>query len=272
MAEQKPTLSFEDALSEITGKSAESAPLSFEDALKAVRSEPTKPSEGYWEDRGIAGKVWHPASGVTERGRSDNQVLGFPPELAAIGAARIGAPLVQGGIDTATKVATGAKAAAGMLGPIVKYEAVKHGLQALGVPWWAAEGAGIVASGMRGGAKTAEEAAATEAVAVPKGEPALSPLELTRKMRAEHQAATGATKLPSPNPIAPSVEAPLKLKLNVEEAAAALKMRASKQYTDQQIENVIRAARELKMRFGLPSDATVADIVKKANETGRMTR
>src|SRR5262245_56536474 len=112
-----PQKSFSEALAERASGPVKPS-VSFEEALKAAAGdevsepEPSQSSAGYWEDRGIAGKVWHPASGATEGKRADVQVLGVPPELAALGAGAVGRAVVQPGLSVAGRLAAGATAAA----------------------------------------------------------------------------------------------------------------------------------------------------------------
>lgn len=245
-------------------------------------TEPTKPSEGYWEDRGIGGKVWHPASGASERHRADNQVLGLPPEVAAIGAATVGAAALRPGLTAVGRVAAGAKAAAGQAVPLLKYEAARQGLRFVGVPEPIASiGAGVFAARGAGKATAADEAIAAEAapVTVPKGDPAmLSPLELTRKLRAEHQAASGMTKMPEPEAVAREFKtffAPVEKaaegaarsvpKLKVQETAMAMKLLKGGMPAKEVMDTILRL-REMPVSWrNLPTDAEVAAVVAAKN-------
>src|SRR5438552_1990810 len=52
---------------------------SFLSTLPDKPKDDTKSSEGYWEDKGIAGKVWHPAVKATsELGRKDTVMFDMP--------------------------------------------------------------------------------------------------------------------------------------------------------------------------------------------------
>jgi hypothetical protein len=262
-------------------------------SASAPNPEPTKPvvSEGYWEDRGIAGKVWHPASGVKERARADNQVLGMPPELAALGAGAVGRAVVAPGLNAAGRVAAGAVAAAGQAAPILKYEVAHQGLKAIGVPEpLATAGAVLVGGYKRGGAikEAAKEVApAAEAVAVettpmgfPKAEPPMTPLEVTRKLRAEHQ----AKNIPPFSP-ATTLKAEIqsfakqasetvgnKTKLTASETALGFKLMRRGLSADETME-LLRVRRSLPEAWRkLPTDEEVEAIVTRANQTGRMTR
>lgn len=204
------------------------------------QAEPVKPSEGYWEDRGIAGKVWHPASGVTERNRSDVQVLGMPPEIAAIGAGTVGRAVIAPGLSAAGRVAAGAAAAAGQAAPIIGYEAARQGLRFVGVPEpFASIAAGVVTARRMGKSAAAEteSAVAAEVAPVPAptaattgarraataAEEQLTPLELTRKLKAEWRA---AHPQPSPEVVKQEFKAVTSKvpKLTVDEMAAGAKM------------------------------------------------
>jgi hypothetical protein len=103
--------------------------------------------------------------------RVDNQILGLPPELAAIGVAKVAAPMAQAGLSATGRMVAGAKAATEQVAPILKFEAANRGMQALGIPAPIAEVlaytlAGATgkpsrpsAAGARNGAKAAEKAA-----------------------------------------------------------------------------------------------------------------
>lgn len=101
----------------------------------AVSSTPAAgPSAGTWEDRGIGGAVWHPASGVTERDRQDNTLAGMPPEFAALSGLAIGRAVGAPALTAAARAVAGVKAIAGQALPQVKYEVTKSALEAVGVP------------------------------------------------------------------------------------------------------------------------------------------
>ena len=299
MPEQKPRLSFDEALAAVSP--SEPKPLSFEDALAQVVSETANPapSEGYWEDRGIAGKVWHPAKppladrkdanviAIGPGSQSDQpDVFGISPDIAALGMQKAGTALVAPAANAVARGIKAGAAATGAVAPILGVEAVRHAGRAIGLPGWAVD-LGLDAMFLRyatkrGGSPAAAEAEAKAAEATPLGFPKTtvadeSPLELTRRLRDEWRKANPGAKIvpiepPKPEVVAPIVKAAApKMKLDAEETLAVLKMR-SQGKTNDEIERVIQAARALKLRFGLSSDATVAEIVKKANESGRMVR
>ena len=161
---------------------------------EAIASGKATPSAGTWIDRGMAGMVWRPASGVKESDRQDVQVLGLPPELAAVGAATVGGAAARAGAGMAARAAAGAKAAASFAAPQIKYEFLKSGLHAAGLPLPIAMGAAMILSGYKrsdavGVAQAGEAAVATQpAATIAEYEKALTPLELTRKVRDEFRA------------------------------------------------------------------------------------
>jgi len=282
-----------------------------------------EPSAGYWEDRGIAGKVWHPATPPAAQ-RADRNVIGLPtgegiaPEIIGPGALTVGNAVVAPGLTAAGRVAAGATAAAGQAAPFIKYEVVKHALQAVGVPWYLADAAAAYIGGRGGkGAAAAEGEAATATKAseaataakpaetTPLGFPKLmekplTPLELTRKLRAEHQAkmAAEAAKAAPAEPVAPSgmPRGPLGTpsfaqevkkfsKGAVEETAkqgkplltsteASLGMRLMKRglSADDALKLIMFRRGMPKAWQVLPSDEEVERLVTQANQTGRMTR
>lgn len=128
---------------------------------------------GYWEDKGVAGKEWHPANGAGERTRVDNSLLGMPPELAAISALSLGRAVLRPGLSVAQRAISGAKNVAMQAGPVVKYEATRTILEKLGIPAPLAIPAAMAVSGYkRGGGAAANSgvaAAESEATAATRG-------------------------------------------------------------------------------------------------------
>lgn len=120
---------------------------------------PTPPPAGTWEDRGIGGKVWHPATPPNAE-RVDSDVVGgipliggISPEMVAaggVGAARaLGAPVAS----ATAKVVAGGKALVEQVTPQIKYELTKHSLELMGVPAPLAMAAALAVSGFQRGAK-----------------------------------------------------------------------------------------------------------------------
>jgi len=207
---------------------------------------PTAPSAGTWEDRGIGGKVWHPADGGgSERTRVDNSVLGVPPELAVTGAIGVGRAVAGAGLSAAGRAVAGAKSVATQAAPVVKYELTRSALEGIGLPAPVAIAAAMFVSGYKHGGKGAATAAtaaettaldeaalsagpvkagsltpeqlATRAGAVKAGQiaptVAESPLALTQRLKAESRARVAATTPavaePVPGPAAtPGVPGP----------------------------------------------------------------
>lgn len=121
------------------------------------------------------------------------------------------------------KVVAGAKAAAEIASPAVKYEITRRTLQAVGVPGPLATGVAIAVSGYRrsGAPSPAPAAAAEEATVAARpapapAAPAESPIDLTRRLKADNAARAAAPSetvaggtpppsdpLPSPAPAAP---------------------------------------------------------------------
>ena len=242
-------------------------------------------SEGYWEDRGIGGKVWHQASGVKERNRADNQILGVPPELAAIGALRVGGAVAAPAVNAASRVASGAVEAARQAMPFVKFEAAREGLKYLGVPEPLATVGGVLAGGYRRGgaakevAPAAESAAAAETTPLgfPKtAQPVETPLEFSRRLKAEHQ----AKNIPPFSPetkvkIDPEVfgrefkQLAKKPKLTAEEMViGARELQAGK--SAEQVWDMLLKRRELPASFrALPTDAEMLESLVKRKATGK---
>lgn len=119
----------------------------------AVASAPAPPSPGTWEDRGIGGKVWHPASGVTERDRADNAFLGMPPEFAALSGLAIGRAVGAPALSVAARAVAGLKATAGEALPQVKYQVTRSTLETMGVPPTLSIPIAMYVSGLKGGKK-----------------------------------------------------------------------------------------------------------------------
>ncbi len=261
----------------------------------------TEPSAGYWEDRGIAGKVWHPASGVKEGDRGDVNILGVPPELAAVSALSLGRAVLKPSLDAAGRVAAGAANAAGQAMPIIKYEVAQKALEAAGIPEpFRSAAAGVFA--VRGGKKgTPAEAATVErdALAIPK---TVTPsIERTKQAAADWRAAQGippqgrpsagspaaraGAAVIEPPAVAKSTQVPPRAapaaekavvekaqKLKSHEVLMGMKLRKAGLGEDK-IKEVIDELRKLPLSWQkLPTDAEVAAIVKQSNEGGRMVR
>lgn len=114
--------------------------------------------------------------------------------------------------------------------------------------------------------------------------PPMSPLELTRKLRAEHQAVMGTAKAATATPetvkdVLVAAGAPEKMAEMTAEAASHLRLtaeevaygmaRVKRGIPPKVVEREILAARALKQRFGLPGEAEVAAAVRDRNATGR---
>jgi len=249
-------------------------------------------SEGYWEDRGIGGKVWHQASGVKERNRADNQILGVPPELAAIGALRVGGAVAAPAVNAASRVASGAVEAARQAMPFVKFEAAREGLKYLGVPEPLATVGGVLAGGYRRGGAAKEVAPAAESavtaettpLGLPKPtQPAETPLEFSRRLKAEYQAKTGRTRLEAP--AQPAARSPLKVdpqefatefkklaktpKLTAEEMSIGAKLLQSGMKAEDVLEKLLKRREFPSSWLTLPTDADIAGTIGARNATGK---
>jgi hypothetical protein len=140
------------------------------------------PPQGYWEDRGIAGKVWHPASGATERTREDNSFLGLPPEAAVVSGLGIGRAVAGAGVGVAARAIAGAKAAVAEAAPVAKYEVAHHVLKFAGVPDGVAIPLAMYISGRTKGGKAVAAEGEAEMVAPPK-DPNAPHLDLSKPVR-----------------------------------------------------------------------------------------
>ncbi len=165
-----------------------------------------KPSAGYWEDRGMAGKVWHPADrrNSSDVGRIDNSVGGLPPEMAAIAGAKVLGAAAEPALSLGGKALAGAKSIASQAAPGLKYEVTKSGLQAIGVPQPIAVAAAMAVAGYKKGASAPVAAAE---MALPEGVERYAPnvsglppssVALTAEQRAA-QAASGYATAPAPS-------------------------------------------------------------------------
>jgi hypothetical protein len=151
---------------------------------------PPPPAPGYWEDRGIAGKMWHPpgvAPGLDPTShRADTSVISnlpvigdITPEMLVGGMklpeAVVGA--VRGTVGAASRAAAAVSALGPYAAPYVKYK-VAHGvLTAMGVPGWAAEIVAFGASGYRGRGGAAAAEADAAAGGAPPADPAAPHLD-----------------------------------------------------------------------------------------------
>lgn len=135
----------------------------------------------------------------------------------AVKGAMSGVPNVGG------RVVAGAKAAAEVASPAIKYEATKFALERMGVPGPLATAAAIAVSGYKRGAKAPAAVEEATVVARPAQAPAPpvaqeSPIELTRRLKAENAArasaqsgtVSGGTPPPTGPPVSPAPAAPPK--------------------------------------------------------------
>lgn len=127
--------------------------VSFRDldhATAQQQEQDQKAAGGYWEDKGWAGKEWHPPVGDgSDATRPDASILGMPPELALLSPLGIGRA-IAGATGMAGRAVAGAKATVGAAVPMVKYEGARSLLQAFGVPGPLAT---VLATAASGGAK-----------------------------------------------------------------------------------------------------------------------
>ena len=104
-------------------------------------------SKGYWEDRGLAGQMWYPPGMAPGRDpasrRADTAVIGglpfigdVSPEMVVggVGAGRAILGAMQGGEGLIPRVLAGVQATVQSATPVVKYEAARAALKAVGVP------------------------------------------------------------------------------------------------------------------------------------------
>lgn len=249
----------------------------------------TEKSAGYWEKRGIAGDVWHPADGASERHRADNEVLGMPPETAALGVGAIGRAVAAPAVNAGARIAAGLKAAGSQAAPNIKYELVKTVLQKAGLPAPIAVPAAMIISGIRRGG--AEVPPSEPALAAQKGsnlpavatgtsmQPAPFQPPQARAPVAEPPVRSGPVAVPSPagkvtNPVSQVMQAAgaANVKLNGREIAQAIEA-----VRDQGVKapDVIKAILDARVRPAgsvfsqLPSDADVAQAVAARNSKGR---
>lgn len=240
--------------------------------LKAKKTEPRKPLT--FPTKVTIGMGPQLVPPVGEEGAPESRMTRTVEALSGIGedspealARLIGTTSVLPGTGRAATAAAGAVA-----GKVIPF-AMRQSLKAMGVPLWMLEGAGALASAARRAMSETGEAAPVAEATLPKAAEAMEPsLDLTRRLRAEWQVKTGATKLPAPpQPVTQAAETAARTKYTAEEMAAGMKLMAGGK-TAKEAEQIILAARELRLKWGLPTDANVADVVRKANESGRMTR
>lgn len=124
---------------------------------------PSEGTAGYWEDKGLAGKVWHSAQKVGPR--QDNQVLGMPPELAVVAGLGVAKAVGSAAAGIGSKALAAAKGVVEQSAPAVKYEITKTGLRAIGVPASIAVPVAIAVSGYKSKGAVAPSAEAAEVVA-----------------------------------------------------------------------------------------------------------
>lgn len=245
----------------------------------------------------------HPAG--SELHRADNNVLGMPPELAAVSALGVGSAMAAKGLSTAARVVAGGKSLVSQAAPVLKYELTKTGLQALGVSPSLATAAGMIVSGMKGGkaapaaAEAAAESAPIEAVsvtrptlvkgatrAVPRPMPAKSGNALNDAMGvptetpglksgAFNSAMQDAVSAKTGQPLGQAITALTKQKFTAAEISQGIK------WLQQGVDADTIAARLVAMRSasgsggpfaGLPSNSEVSSAVAARNASGRWSK
>lgn len=145
--------------------------------------------------------------GKGEVTRTDNSVLGLPPEMAAVSglslARAVGAPAANIG----ARVIAGAKNVVAQSTPLLKYEATKTTLEHFGVPTPLAMATAIAVSGYRGNGKhapvpaAAEAAPATADAAATSAAPSVAPPESVPAAAAQ----TAAPAPPAAPPVSPGL-------------------------------------------------------------------
>lgn len=161
--------------------------------------------------------------------REDNSLFGMPPEVAVLSGLAVGRAMGVAGLTAAGRAVAGLKAAAGQVTPVLKYEVVKHALQAAGIsPALATAGAMAISSYKKGAPPAEAEAIATgphmdRSVPVQAGsltaeqlaQRIKQPGSITEEARARFEAAKAArngpigvtTQPPATEPIAPPATA-----------------------------------------------------------------
>lgn len=92
--------------------------------------------------------------------REDNSLFGMPPEVAVLSGLAVGRAMGVAGLTAAGRAVAGLKAAAGQAAPVLKYEVVKHALQAAGISPALATAGAMAISAYKKGAPPAAEAEA----------------------------------------------------------------------------------------------------------------
>lgn len=241
-------------------------------------------------------KTQHPQG---EHGRVDNQVLGVPPELAAMMAGPIMKAATAAGLSTGQRIGAAFKSSLGAAHPLVKYEITRSALEHVGIPSPIAMAAAIAVSGYRTGAKdlaatSAPAAAAEGATATPIAAPAAA---------AAAPVATAAPPAAEVAPIAPvapsaaqtaagtfnagqamndvrAVFKGIKIAPLPAEVSNAAEMIRAGVPAETAVARIIAkrpgvpadAIEALAKKLGTPSDATVAARVADRNATGRWSQ
>lgn len=248
---------------------------------------------GAYQKRNPAGSELH---------RADNNVLGMPPELAAVSAVSLGGAIAGKGMSAAERVMAGGKNLAAQAAPVLKYEATRTGLQALGVPAPLAATAAVLVSGYHSGAKGAPAVAETATAdapdipkptlvkgatrAVPRPMPAKSGNALNDAMGvatetpglkpgAFNAAMEEAVRAKTGQPLGQAITALTKQKFTAAEISQGIK------WLQQGVDAETIAARLVAMRSasgsggpfaGLPSNSEVTSAVAARNASGRWAK
>lgn len=106
--------------------------------------------------------------GKGERTRDDSSLFGMPPEVAVLSGLSIGRAMGAAGLTAAGRVVAGLKNAAGQAAPVLKYEAVKAGLQSVGISPTLSTAAAMAIAGYKGKGGAAAEAEQISAPGYPR--------------------------------------------------------------------------------------------------------
>lgn len=119
-----------------------------------------------------------------ERTREDNSLFGMPPEVAVLSGIGLGRAIGAAGLTAAGRAVAGLKSAGAQVTPIIKYEATKTALEAVGVPKPLATAAAYAVSSYRRGASSVAEAETVGASHLDRSVP-VQPGSLTQKQLSE---------------------------------------------------------------------------------------
>lgn len=221
-----------------------------------------------------------------ELNRADNSLLGLPPEVAVLSGLAIGRAMGAAGLTAAGRALAGLKASAAQVTPVLKYEATRHALDAIGISPTVATVAAMAVSGYRKGAKAATADAESAVARTVKSDASPAIVDSYKpNISSTPPTVTTAEAVPAVSPAAgpfkenmarnllavERIRAKLPTKLTAEQEAVGLDLMRNGASAKDAVQAITSGdpAAELALRLGTQSDAQVrANLAKRNLKSG----